>query len=421
MGTGVTSITSALRESDPAEAVTEALTEAATAQRAGSATPAARLRYLQTVPRTMVHRAAMAEVFITDAVPTGPDRYLVAAQWPRDHALYHPDRTGRTDPLLLAETLRQALVYLAHRYHDVPLTHRFIGSGMDFAVTDSDALRVGAAPLPVVLEARWVWTANRPPRRYGMRLDVVLTVGGRVCGHGSLEVLAVDARTYGILRGRVPEPDRARADGSGAGPDDHPSAPAWRQVPAARVGRLRGKDSVLEEYAAEPGGAVAPGGAVTPGGGLAPGGTAGSGGAVASGGTAVSGLSVTPGGAVTASGGVTPGSAAAKAWRMRADLRHAILFDHPSDHLPLMVTLEGCRQLGYLLAHDGAPDRPYALASCAVECSAFAELSPPVELVATEQAEPASADGRRSLRIEAVQAGRTVAVTRSVWAPVRRC
>jgi hypothetical protein len=374
MGTGVTSITSALRESDPAEA--------APAERAGSAAPAARLRYLQTVPRTMVHRAAMAEVFITDAVPTGPDRYLVAAQWPRDHALYHPDRTGRTDPLLLAETLRQALVYLAHRYHDVPLTHRFIGSGMDFAITDGDALRVGAAPLPVVLEARWVWTANRPPRRYGMRLDVVLTVGGRACGRGSLEVLAVDARTYGILRGRVAEPDRARVDGAGGGAGE-PSATAWRQVPAARVGRLRGKDSVLEEYAAGPG--------------------------------------LTSGGAGTAGGGVTSGGTAGKAWRMRADLRHAILFDHPSDHLPLMVTLEGCRQLGYLLAHGGARDRPYALASCEVECTAFAELSPPVSLVATESAEPGGADGRRSLRIEAVQAGRTVAVTRSVWAPVRRC
>jgi hypothetical protein len=32
---------------------------------------------------------------------------------------------------------------------------------------------------------------------------------------------------------------------------------------------------------------------------------------------------------------------------------------------------------------------------------------------------PVGADGRRYLRIEAVQAGRTVAVTRSVWAPVR--
>jgi hypothetical protein len=227
-----------------------------------------------------------------------------------------------------------------------------------------------------------------------MRLDVVLTVGGRTCGRGSLEVLAVDARTYGILRGRVAEPDRARAGGAGVGAGDPPSGPAWRQVPAARVGRLRGKDSVLEEYAAEPG--------------------------LTSGGAGVEGGGVTSGGAGMA-GGLTSGGSAGNAWRMRADLRHAILFDHPSDHLPLMVTLEGCRQLGYLLAHDGAPDRPYALASCDVECTAFAELSPPVSLVATESAGPEGADGRRSLRIEAVQAGRTVAVTRSVWAPVRRC
>lgn len=328
------------------------------------------LTFQQTIPRHMVHRAAVAEVFVTDAVSLGDDRFLIGAQWPRDHALYHPDAEGRSDPLLVAETIRQALVYLAHWHYGVPLTHRFVGRNMDFEITDPDALRIGSQPLPVVLDARWVWADNRPPQRHGMRLDVGLSVGGRECGRGSLQVMAVDDRRYELLR------RRANAS-SGAG---IPSAgtPA-RHVPGSLdpslVGRLRTKDSV-----------------------------------------------VVP--------GTSPGE-----WRLRLDLDHAILFDHPTDHVPLMVILEGVRQLGHALVSghgDSSGDRRASpvLLSVAIDCLAFAELDEPVHLAVQKEEEATEAvnvedvttpprlkDGssRRRLRIEAVQGGRPVAVAQSAW------
>ncbi|WP_329492794.1 ScbA/BarX family gamma-butyrolactone biosynthesis protein [Kitasatospora herbaricolor] len=236
------------------------------------------LSFQQSIPRELVHRASVAEVFLTDAVELGEGRFLVAAQWPRDHAMYHPDAAGLSDPMLFAETIRQALVFLAHRYHAVPLTHRFIGCDMDFEITDPQALRVGGAPASVVLEVRW---GARSPQRHGMRVEVQLVVGGRRCGRGSLRVIAVDGKRYAMLRGRA-----AAAAAGGVRRPVVDRRAAWR-MPAAAVGRLRAKDSVL----------------------------------------------------VRVAGG----------WELALDLDHAILFDHPSDHVPLMAMLEGFRQLGHHL------------------------------------------------------------------------
>jgi hypothetical protein len=315
------------------------------------------LDFERTVARRLVHRAAVAEVFVTDAVVIGEDHFLVAGQWPRDHALYHPDAQRRSDPLLFAETIRQALVYLAHWHYEVPLGHRFVGYDMDFEITDPDALCVGGRPLPVELEARWQWTDRRPPRRYGARLEVALSVGGRRCGRGSLRVVALDERSYRIVRGRI-----GRAECVSLAAEE-----SCGRVEPGLVGRLRDKDSVLAR------------------------------------------------------------GSSADEWLLRPNLDHAILFDHPTDHLPLMVLHEGFRQLGHLMTHPATP-RPggpaFSLVSAAVDCLAFAELDLPTRLVVREKVaagDPTVVEARaeRRLRLDALQGDTVVASCASVWAPVR--
>ncbi|MCW8377065.1 ScbA/BarX family gamma-butyrolactone biosynthesis protein [Streptomyces justiciae] len=306
------------------------------------------LSYLQPVPRHMVHRAAIAEVFLTDAVRTDEHSFLVAAQWPRDHAVYSPGSDGTSDPLLFMETIRQALVYLAHAYYDVPLTHRFIGFGSEFEITDPAALRIGGEPVPVVLEAEWVWVGNRPPNRFGMRLEVVLTVGGRTCGRGALHVVAVDDKRYAMLRGRGAKPRGVAVTG--------PAPRALERVHPAAVGRLRAKDSVLVREHTD-----------------------------------------------------TP-------WQLLIDVEHPIFFDHPSDHVPLMVTLEGFRQLGHLLLHPGdmARGAGHGLLGMEVDCQAFGELDAPIDLVVRER-QPDTGSGTTRLTLDAVQNGASVATCRTLW------
>ncbi|MGW0515039.1 ScbA/BarX family gamma-butyrolactone biosynthesis protein [Streptomyces olivaceoviridis] len=309
---------------------------------------AGRLTFQRTVPRRLVHRASVAEVFLTDALALGDDRFLLGAQWPRDHALYHPDVLGRSDPLLAAETIRQALVYLAHWHYAIPLDRRFVGRRMELDITEPQALRVTGQPLPVVLEARWEWVDSRPPHRHGMRLEAELVVGERKIGRGSLQVVALDERRYSVLR--------RRTGGSGT------VIPAQRRrvltLPAAQVGRLRGKDSVL---------------------------------------------------AATGRAGE---------WELHADLDHAVLFDHPTDHVPLMVLLEGVRQLGHLVtsgpgASGGRPAVASQLTSLTVDCLAFAELDPPVRLRVTD--DRTTSRGGRYLAIDATQDDRGVAAITGRW------
>ncbi|MFE4871237.1 ScbA/BarX family gamma-butyrolactone biosynthesis protein [Streptomyces sp. NPDC056682] len=303
------------------------------------------LSFQQPVPRRLVHRAAVAEVLLTDSVRLGEHRFLVAAQWPRDHALHNPDAAGRTDPLLFAETIRQMFVYLPHTYFGIPLTHRFIGDGLSFDFEDAAPLKVGAAPLDVVLEAEWTWVGNRPPNRYGMRLDVVLTIDGQVYGRGRISGIAVDERRYSLLRRRD----------AGACPAGDGDAVERTAVAPAAVGRLRGKDCVLER-------------------------------------------------------GVRDSS-----WWLRVDTDHAIFFDHPSDHVPLMVAMEGARQLGHLLVHDGGPGAPLVLVSAQVECLAFGELDVPTELVVEEADEPTGDPALRRLRISSYQNGRPFVSITTLW------
>ncbi|MCY0934581.1 ScbA/BarX family gamma-butyrolactone biosynthesis protein [Streptomyces sp. H34-S4] len=117
------------------------------------------LRFDSTVPRAMVHRAAIAEVFLTDSrrVPDQTDTYEVAAQLPRAHIM--GEQSGTHDFLLLIEMLRQAGVFLAHTYEDVPLDESFIFRHLQTEVRDQSALRTGDRP------ARAVATLTVLPQR----------------------------------------------------------------------------------------------------------------------------------------------------------------------------------------------------------------------------------------------------------------
>jgi hypothetical protein len=313
------------------------------------------LAFVRPIPRHLVHRASVAEVYLTDAVAEGKDRFLVAAQWPRDHALYHPDGNGCVDPLLFVETIRQALVYLAHEFYEVPLTHRFVGRDMDFEITDPGLFKVGAVPLPIVLEVAWAWVDHRPPQRCGMRIEAVLTVGDVPCGRGSLRVVAVDEKRYGLLRRRGGRPAGAAGTGGPAGVAGAGRAVRAERLPAHRVGRLRAKDSVLKSVG-------------------------------------------------------RPGE-----WDLELDLGHAILFDHPTDHVPLMVLLEGFRQLGYLQTSEGGAAVPHTLTGVSMDCLAFAELDAPIRLVMTQHRLPADAGSPELLCVEAVQSGVLLSTVSMSW------
>lgn len=80
-----------------------------------------------------MHRQAITEVYLTDCASVDDGRFLVGAQWPWLHAFF---RTcwGHYDTMLLAETVRQCAIYLAHVRYAVPMNYKFTMQRMLFAV-----------------------------------------------------------------------------------------------------------------------------------------------------------------------------------------------------------------------------------------------------------------------------------------------
>ncbi|MGW0736628.1 ScbA/BarX family gamma-butyrolactone biosynthesis protein [Streptomyces sp. NPDC002851] len=97
-------------------------------------------------------------------------------------------------------------------------------------------------------------------------------------------------------------------------------------------------------------------------------------------------------------------------WLLRNDTSHPVLFDHPMDHSPGMLLLEGARQAARA-SHPGEPFYPVAFDAVFLQ---FAELDAPCRITA----EPLSdSQGGHRTRVVAAQGGEEV-LTATVTATV---
>ncbi|MFI7386519.1 ScbA/BarX family gamma-butyrolactone biosynthesis protein [Streptomyces sp. NPDC049813] len=152
-----------------------------------------------TVPKEFVHRVSVAEVFLTGWARQEDDRFLVTGQWPRVHSFFTPV-DGRHDPLLAAETLRQAGMLVAHAEFGIPLGHRFLMWDLALSV-DPAQLTVGAAPATIEIEVSCRDVKRRRDVVTGFRCDVVIRRDGRTAATGSSSFTSMTPSVYGRLRG----------------------------------------------------------------------------------------------------------------------------------------------------------------------------------------------------------------------------
>ncbi|MDB1090273.1 ScbA/BarX family gamma-butyrolactone biosynthesis protein [Streptomyces sp. ACA25] len=184
------------------------------------------------VSRHLVHKSAHAEVLLTGWLAVD-DTFIVTAQWPRGHGFYHP-RRGFHDPLLFAETVRQALSLLSHEAFDVPLDHQLVWKDLSFHVLP-DALRVGPQPL----EVRLVVTCVEAVRRRGMLAAACMRMtawaDGSALGHAHTRYSAHSPGVYRRLRAGRHDTAAARAN----------ALPPAEGVPPEKVARHLPGDVVL--------------------------------------------------------------------------------------------------------------------------------------------------------------------------------
>src|SRR5215469_12545433 len=120
--------------------------------------------FVRTVDRRLVHRTAVAEVFLTDMKPlaeyptdrppTGEYEFVAAAQLPLTHGYYndHVQRRELFDPMVLLESCRQATIWGAHDL-GVPLETSLIVNSFDLKMDDLAACEVGRKPAQLRMES----------------------------------------------------------------------------------------------------------------------------------------------------------------------------------------------------------------------------------------------------------------------------
>lgn len=188
----------------------------------------------RTIDRGLVHRAALAEVLLTDVVQEAEDRFKVGAQWPRAHTFYGTDAGGRHDPMLIAECIRQSGVLLAHHAFDVPYGHQFVFLDLDFHITSEEAMKVGATPTNLDVTVTCTEVRQREGALGGMRVNLELYRDGKLAAAGSGAVLCVTPEDYPPIRWR-----------GGESRTHLPVAEPPRSASPADVNRLLEDDVVL--------------------------------------------------------------------------------------------------------------------------------------------------------------------------------
>ncbi|WTX93413.1 transcriptional regulator (plasmid) [Streptomyces sp. NBC_00637] len=180
-----------------------------------------------------MHRAALAEVFLTSWAKVGPDAFKVNAQWPRSHSFYSCEN-GLYDPLLLCETVRQTFPLLIHVAYDVPFGHQLSWSRFQYAV-NFEAMGVEFRPAEIELHV------TCSDIRFSRSLPASMSMHIEVVRDGAL--LAVVSTRFGCHSPAVYRRLRAGRAGVAAVFADAPKPP--RPVARTEVNRHRLQDIVL--------------------------------------------------------------------------------------------------------------------------------------------------------------------------------
>jgi hypothetical protein len=249
------------------------------------------LSYDRTVERSLVHRTAVSEVFVTDLLPRPGSRFLAAAQLPLTHGYYsdHVRPLPAFDPVLILEAGRQAGIAGASLLGLPADTIMLVGT-FTLKLTDPAGLRATRHPGELHIDNFFEATRTRGGKVRQGKVRQDLALNGEPIGTHTMECQILRPSEHQALRTVLrdtPAPSTAElAEGPVAG-----------HVPAHKVGRHDARNVVLADLEWDGERAVA---------------------------------------------------------RIAPRFDNRALFDHAYDHLPAMTLTEAARQLAVVVTGDKA-------------------------------------------------------------------
>ena len=179
--------------------------------------------------RRLVHRADPQDVFPTGVTRLSDTLFHVPAHWPRAHRFFAPVGGRHQDPLLIAETMRQAAMLVCHAELGVPLGDAFVMWELNYTTTPEHLL-LGDGPWDVEVEVSCSDIRRRGRGLGSMRVDFVMRRTGVTLATCGSRISCTSAAVYHRLRGHR----------AGAAPPPLPPALAPRTA-----GRTAERDVVL--------------------------------------------------------------------------------------------------------------------------------------------------------------------------------
>jgi 2-oxo-3-(phosphooxy)propyl 3-oxoalkanoate synthase len=155
----------------------------------------------RTVPRALVHKHALDQVFIADAAETD-GRHVALAQLPRANLLFSDTLPSYHDALLIGEAARQGVMVVLHRFLDVPLESQIVIGELAVSLSDLEANRAGPELSEMTIAVEF---GRRRTRRDGMLRSLEgwasCSIDGTVNASFSGSIALLRRSVYRSLRG----------------------------------------------------------------------------------------------------------------------------------------------------------------------------------------------------------------------------
>ncbi|MFC6054953.1 ScbA/BarX family gamma-butyrolactone biosynthesis protein, partial [Streptomyces pratens] len=218
----------------PQSGATSTPTEDRTGQRSAPATTTGQAADALAVTRVtaeLAHRTRAADIFPTEWVRLSELDFRVTAHWPADHSFFGPVDDFHQDPMIVAETLRQTTMALAHAEFGAPLDTHFVMWDLGISTVPSELLLADAAE-PVTIDVVCSEVRRRGRGLSSMRTIMEFHRAGRLVARGTGSMGCTSPAAYRRLRaGQPADPDTA--------------IPPLPPVPHELVGRQSAEDVVL--------------------------------------------------------------------------------------------------------------------------------------------------------------------------------
>lgn len=165
------------------------------------ANAAPELSHEQTVPKSIAHRWAVSEVFVTDSAQVADNEFLLAWQLPRAHLLWADRHTRHHDPFASAEAARQGTFVVLHRHLGVQVGVPFSLQRFEFQVSDLEPyLDDQHRPLQGLLRYRITEREERAGQLNNMTLAGELEIAGRTVMTIGGDIVFMSRADYEALR-----------------------------------------------------------------------------------------------------------------------------------------------------------------------------------------------------------------------------